>query len=167
MEVMSSSSTASSSSPIEKSHSTLYSISTKSMISDSGGGGDGECGGDYHNSDGNDDYDVDGDAVDNRSDTRSVNSDFELTYCEGDVTLMDEDFSGDATNDAEKMFLQIVEILRDEQEVCALYFFFLFFRIFTGQDGFFQTCIESRESFNLKNFMQCNLWIYFANNLPT
>ena len=115
MEVMSSSSTASSSSPIEKSHSTLYSISTKSMISDSGGGGGGGCGSDYHNSD-----DDDGDAGGNRSDTKSVNSDFELTYCEGDVTLMDEDFSGDATNDAEKMFLQIVEILRDEQEVCVL-----------------------------------------------
>lgn len=138
MEVMSSSSTASSSSPIEKSHSTLYSISTKSMISDSGGGGDGECGGDYHNSDGNDDYDDDGDAVDNRSDTRSVNSDFELTYCEGDVTLMDEDFSGDATNDAEKMFLQIVEILRDEQEVCALYFIFCSLELLQVRMDFFK-----------------------------
>lgn len=89
------------------------------MISDSGGGSasDSCTGSDYHN----------GSAGDvNRCDTRSVDSDFELTYCEGDVTLMDEDFS-DATNDAEKMFLQIVEILKDEQEVCHHLYTFVHF----------------------------------------
>lgn len=83
------------------------------MISDSGGG---SCNAsDYHN-------DGDGGDGGDDGDTRSVDSDFELTYCEGDVTLMDEDFS-DATNEAEKMFLQIVEILRDEQEVCVCFVF--------------------------------------------
>lgn len=78
---------------IEKSQSTLYSISTKSMIS--------SC-----------DYNNDCDDDNNNSD-----SDADLSYSEGDVTFMDEDAS-DATNDAEKMFFQIVEILRYEQEVC-------------------------------------------------
>lgn len=78
---------------IEKSQSTLYSISTKSMISTS----------DYIQNDGC--YDGD------------TGSSDDLSYSEGDVTLMDEDIS-DATNEAEKMFFQIVEILRDEQEVC-------------------------------------------------
>lgn len=78
---------------IEKSQSTLYSISTKSMISSS-------------------DYNNDCDDDNNNSD-----SDADLSYSEGDVTLMDEDAS-DATNEAEKMFFQIVEILRYEQEVC-------------------------------------------------
>lgn len=85
---------------IEKSQSTLYSISTKSMIS--------SC--DYNN-------DCDDDVDDNNCD-----SDADLSYSEGDVTFMDEDAS-DATNEAEKMFFQIVEILRYEQEVC----FFLWF----------------------------------------
>lgn len=76
-------------SSIEKSQSTLYSISTKSMISS-----------DYNN-DGADESD---------------DSDSDLSYSECDVTLMDDD-SCDATNEAEKMFYQIVEILRYEEEV--------------------------------------------------
>lgn len=87
---------------IEKSQTTLYSISTKSMISTS----------DYTQNDGC--YADDSDSSD------------DLSYSEGDVTLMDEDIS-DATNEAEKMFFQIVEILRDEQEVCALWDIFFYF----------------------------------------
>lgn len=79
-------------SSIEKSQSTLYSISTKSMISS-----------DYNN-----------DGAD-----KSDDSDSDLSYSEGDVTLMDDDLC-DATNEAEKMFRQIVEYLRYEQEVCHI-----------------------------------------------
>lgn len=89
--------------PIEKSHSTLYSTSTKSMVSTS----------DSNNNDDDEDAGVslDRSAADDDSS--------ELSYNECDITLMDDDMC-DAKNEAELMFFQVVEMLRYEQEVCVL-----------------------------------------------
>lgn len=56
---------------------------------------------------------------DNISDT---DSDSDLYYNEGDVTLVDDDDinQSDPKNDAEKMFHQVMEVLRGEQEVCII-----------------------------------------------
>lgn len=94
--------------PMEKSNSTL--CSTSSMVSSSnnsagGGGSNGGQNGDHSN------------ISSNISDTDS-----ELSYddCDFlDVTLVDDvDYKCIASNDAEKMLLQVMEVLRDEQEVC-------------------------------------------------
>lgn len=81
-------------SPIEKSQTTLYTstISTNKSLTSGGLGGD-------------DDDDSD--------------SDISLNEC-CDMTLVDDDdFGYDPKNEAEMMFLQVVEMLRDEQEVCS------------------------------------------------
>lgn len=48
-------------------------------------------------------------------------SDSELEYSECDITLVDDEDmnkSGNPKNEAEQMFLQVMEVLRFEQEVC-------------------------------------------------
>lgn len=90
-------------SPIEKSHTTLYTstMSTnKSMIS------------------GNVDDDEDEDDGGGGSDSSSSDGS-SLNECL-DMTLVDDnDMDYDPKNEAEMMFFQVVEMLRTEQEVCC------------------------------------------------
>lgn len=96
---------------MDKSHSTLFSISTRSMAS---------------GSDSNDNNEDEDDGSDsgrcNGSETRpglaeyNGDSTSEISYNECDITLMDEDMH-EAKNEAELMFFQVVEMLRFE-EVC-------------------------------------------------
>lgn len=82
-------------SPIEKSQTTLYNTSTISTNKSLNSGG------------------MVGEDDDDDSD-----SDISLNEC-CDMTLVDDDdFGYDPKNEAEMMFLQVVEMLRDEQEVC-------------------------------------------------
>jgi hypothetical protein len=76
-------------STVEKSHSTLCSNTSVSAV--------GSSNNDYYNSD----------------------SESEFSYNECDVTLVDdlENEKHDPKNDAEKMFFQVMEVLRFEQEV--------------------------------------------------
>lgn len=95
---------------MDKSHSTLYSISTKSMASssdsnnnDDDGADSGQCNGTGTGSESMPDRD------DRDDDTSS-----DLSYNECDITLMDDDMP-DAKNEAEVMFFQVVEMLRFEE----------------------------------------------------
>lgn len=93
-------------SPIEKSNSTL--ASTTSVLSGSQG-----------SSSANTSNGQNGDHS-NISDTDS-----ELSFNECDITLVDdlETIKSDPKNEAEMMFLQVMEVLRFEQEVCTFFFY--------------------------------------------
>lgn len=113
-------------SPIEKSHTTLYTstMSTnKSRISgnvdddeddDDGVGGGGGGGGGSS-----------GIEPSNDSDASSSSSDGSSSLNECcDMTLVDDNdmMDYDPKNEAEMMFFQVVEMLRSEQEVCVFFF---------------------------------------------
>lgn len=126
-------------SPIVKSQSTLYSVSTKSFntTSDSNTGDDDEtdelhlnhrhlhhmkCSSTVRIIDNSDN--CNGDKHRDNRDQRMFSDDCDeddsdLSYNECDITLMDDDLC-DAKNEAEIMFFQVVEMLRYEQEVCFI-----------------------------------------------
>lgn len=65
-----------------------------------------------------------GDSVSGEDDDEDDESDSDLSFNEcGDITLLvdDGDMICDPKNEAEMMFLQVVEMLRYEQEVCVIF----------------------------------------------
>lgn len=119
---------------IDKSHSTLYSMSTNTMVS----GGSSNSGSTRTQttltSDSNNNVDDEDDGIEslNRSGGECVNigdvdSESEFSFNECDITLIDDDMC-DAKNDGEIMFLQVVEMLRFE-EVCSFCFMLILLNI--------------------------------------
>lgn len=121
---------------INKSHSTLCSMSSKSRVSsscdsnnndDDDGADSGQCNGNATESESTS---SDRRANDRRHSEKSTGDDIvddsssDLSYNECDITLIDDEEMCDAKNEAELMFFQVVETLRSE-EVCFWLFFFL------------------------------------------
>lgn len=112
---------------IDKSQSTLYSMSTGTMVSGSSSSTDRTR--TTGNSDTNNNVDDEDDGIEslNRS-TVCVNGDdehdgssSECSYNECDITLIDDDdIFCDAKTDGEMLYCQVVEMLRFEVEVCVL-----------------------------------------------
>lgn len=128
--------------PIDKSQTTLYSVSSSTMVSGSGGGGGSSSNRTQttatNSSDSNNNLDDEDDGIEslNRSmngcggsggsderDTASSldDDDDNGSYNECDITLIDDDdILCDAKTDGEMLYCQVVELLRFELEVgCA------------------------------------------------
>lgn len=112
---------------IDKSQSTLYSMSTSTMVSgSSSSNGSTNQTRTTANSDTNNNMDDEDDGIEslNRS-TVCVNGDddgssSECSYNECDITLIDDDdLFCDAKTDGEMLYCQVVEMLRFEIEVCV------------------------------------------------
>lgn len=112
---------------IDKSHTTLYSMSTSTMVSGSSSNSGSNGTRTTATSDSNNNVDDDDDGIEslNRS-TVCVNGDdehdgssSECSYNECDITLIDDDdIFCDAKTDGEMLYCQVVEMLRFEVEVC-------------------------------------------------
>lgn len=117
---------------IDKSQSTLCSMSTSTMVSGSSTNSGSSRTRTTATSDTNNNVDDDDDGIEslNRS-TVCVNGDgendgnsSECSYNECDITLIDDDdIFCDAKNDGELLYCQVVEMLRFEVEVCVSSFF--------------------------------------------
>lgn len=131
--------------PIDKSQTTLYSVSSSTMVSGSGVGGGGSSSNRTqttatNSSDSNNNLDDEDDGIEslNRStngcggsggsdgrDTASSlddDDDDNGSYNECDITLIDDDdILFDAKTDGEMLYCQVVELLRFELEVCCAF----------------------------------------------
>lgn len=114
---------------IDKSQSTLYSMSTSTMVSGSSSTNSGSSRTQTTaTSDSNNNVDDEDDGIDslNRSSTVCDNGDeehdgssSEYSYNECDITLIDDDdLFCEAKTDGEMLYCQVVEMLRFEVEVC-------------------------------------------------
>lgn len=130
---------------IDKSHTTLYSISSNTMISGSGSS-NGSTRTQTTASDSNNNLDDDDDGIGIESLNRStvcVNGDdnddvssSEFSYNECDITLIDdEDIFCGTKNDGEMLYCQVVEMLRFEVEVCLRKKVFFSFFLFSCENG--------------------------------
>lgn len=93
---------------MDKTQSTLYSVSTNTMISGSSGSSRTRT---VNSSDSNNNVDDD--------DENDDGSSSDLSYNECDITLIDdEDIHCEGKTDGELLYCQVVEMLRFEVEVC-------------------------------------------------
>lgn len=130
---------------IDKSHTTLYSVSSNTMISGSSSS-NGSTRTQTTASDSNNNLDDEDDGIGIESLNRStvcVNGDdndgssSEFSYNECDITLIDdEDIFCGTKNDGEMLYCQVVEMLRFEVEVCLRKsFVFLHFFLLCCENG--------------------------------